>query len=316
MQLYECEPAQNTFRKDVMQGLGQQPKSLPSKYFYDETGSALFEQICSLDDYYVTRTELQIMQDNIGEMTALLGPRCLLIEYGSGSSTKTRMLLDHLPQPAGYVPIDISREQLYASVLTLHERYPQLELFPVCTDYTNDFELPEPRGEVARKVVYYPGSTIGNFDPGEAQAFLHRIAGICRGDGGLLIGVDLKKDFALLHRAYNDRDGVTAQFNLHLLERINQELGADFQREHFNHYAFYNPEAGRIEMHLVSLQEQAVRIEQMPIHFKRAESIWTENSYKYSLDEFARLAAGAGFTVRRIWLDKEALFSVQYLSVD
>jgi L-histidine Nalpha-methyltransferase len=267
-----------------------------------------------VDEYYLTRTELSIMQERMAEMIALLGPNCLLIEYGSGSSTKIRMLLDALQDPAGYVPIDIAKDQLLRSVASLATTYPALEVLPVCADYTSDFALPLPSKPVSQRVAYFPGSTIGNFDREPAKRFLQQIAKACAG-GGLLIGVDLKKDFNILHRAYNDSQGVTARFNLHLLERINQELGANFQLDQFGHYAFYNPGQSRIEMHLVSLTNQTVRIGEVEIAFKLGESIWTESSYKYTLEEFARLARAAGFIVECVWTDPQQLFSVQYLKV-
>lgn len=312
--LSHLAPEQQQFREDVLRGLQAARKELPSKYFYDDTGSQLFEQICEQDEYYLTRTELSIMQERAREMAALLGPRCLLIEYGSGSSIKTRLLLDVLEDPAGYVPIDISRSQLLASAASLRLAYPDLEILPVHADYTGDFELPTPSKPCVRKVAYFPGSTIGNFERAQARRFLHQIATTCQG-GGLLIGVDLRKDFAILHRAYNDAQGITAQFNKHLLERINRELQADFQVQQFGHYAFYNPVWERVEMHLVSLRDQVVSIGEVAIFFKRGESIWTESSHKYTLDDFARLAADAGFTVERVWTDPRALFSVQYLAI-
>ncbi len=313
-QLYDFAPQQQTFREEILQGLQDARKELPSKYFYDAVGSQLFEQICELDEYYPTRTELGIMQERAGEMAALLGPHCLLIEYGSGSSTKTRLLLDALRDPAGYVPIDISKEQLLHSAAELVQAYPTLEVLPVCADYTSNFDLPVPRKAVARKVAYFPGSTIGNFDREPAQRFLRQLARICQG-GGLLIGVDLKKDFNILHRAYNDSQGLTAQFNKHLLVRINQELDSDFQLQQFGHYAFYNPAQSRVEMHLVSLKNQTVHIGETAISFKLGESVWTESSYKYTLDEFAHLAASAGCAVEQVWTDARQLFSVQYLTV-
>lgn len=311
-QLYDFEPLRANMRDEVLEGLQKSPKTLPSKYFYDEIGSHLFERICELEEYYVTRTELSIMQQRIAEIVEPLGSHCLLIEYGSGSSRKTRMLLDALPEPAGYVPIDISREMLQASAAGLTEAYPQLEVLPVCADYTSAFQLPAPARRVGRRLVYFPGSTIGNFEYAEAQHFLRQVAQTCQG-GGLLIGVDLKKNSTILHRAYNDRHGVTARFNLHLLARINAELGANFCLDQFGHYAFYHPSAGRVEMHLVSLRKQFVRIGEVEIPFDLGESIWTESSYKYTLEEFARLAAGAAFTVKQVWTDPRELFSVQYL---
>ena len=298
----------------MLQGLQDARKELPSKYFYDDAGSHLFEQICALDEYYLTRTELGIMQAHIQEMVSLLGPHCLLIEYGSGNSAKTRILLDALCEPAGYVPIDIAKEQLLRSAAALATAYPALEVLPVCADYTSDFALPSPAKPVSRNIAYFPGSSIGNFDREPAHRFLQQIAKTCAG-GGLLIGADLKKDFNILHRAYNDDQGITARFNLHLLERINQELDANFQVPQFGHYAFYNPGQSRIEMHLVSLTNQVVRIGEVEIAFKLGESIWTESSYKYTLEEFARLARATGFHVERVWTDPQQFFSVQYLKI-
>lgn len=315
LRLHDYEPKPASFRADVIQGLQQPTKQLPAKFLYDEQGSHLFDQICHLDEYYPTRTELAIMEQHLDEMAALLGEKCLLIEYGSGSSTKTRLLLDALEQPAGYVPIDISKEQLLDAATQIAARYPALEVLPVCADYTAYYEVPEPAQPVARRVIYYPGSTIGNFHPEQAHQFLHSIAEVCGRNGGLLIGVDLKKDPVLLHRAYNDEQDVTAAFNLNLLVRINQELGATIQLDQFRHYAFYNPGAGRIEMHLMSLIEQTVQLDDVMIRFNRGESIWTESSYKYTLAEFARLAAAAGFEVERVWTDPAELFSVHYLTV-
>ena len=315
VQLYDFEPQTDTFLEDVLQGLQKTSKELPSKYFYDNVGSQLFEQICALSEYYPTRTELGIMQEHMDEIVELLGKNCLLIEYGSGSSTKTRKLLDALQQPAGYVPIDISKEHLLNAAISLAMAYPDLEVLPVCTDYTSTFEIPAPPVPDLHKVGYYPGSTIGNFDPEPARRFLQQIARACEG-GGLLIGVDLKKDFNILHQAYNDQQGVTAQFNLNLLERINKELGANFQIDCFQHYAFYNPWHSRIEMHLESLKQQDVQIGDVDIAFKSGESIWTESSYKYTPEEFSQLAARAGFTVERVWIDAEELFSIQYLAVN
>lgn len=314
LRFYDFEPQRNTFLEEVLQGLQKPRKELPSKYFYNERGSRLFEQICLLDEYYVTRTELHIMQQRVQEMASLLGPNCLLIEYGSGNSAKIRMLLDALETPVGYVPIDISKEHLEQAGIALASTYPNLEVLPVCADYMSAFEIPAPSRPVARRVVYYPGSTIGNFDPEPASNFLKQMVMTCQG-GGLLIGVDLKKDPTILHRAYNDRQGVTEQFNKNLLVRINQELGGNFQFDQFEHYAFYNPTEGRVEMHLVSLKNQSVHIGEVEISFARGESIWTENSYKHTLESFASLAATAGLQVEHVWTDPQQFFSVQYLTV-
>jgi dimethylhistidine N-methyltransferase len=248
-------------------------------------------------------------------MADRVGPACLLIEYGSGSSQKTRILLDHLAQPAGYVPIDISRELLRESSESLVSAYPGLRVLPVCADYTSHLQLPSPLPASKRRLAYYPGSTIGNFVPRDARLFLAQVAKVCGRHGGLLIGVDLKKDPLMLHRAYNDSLGITAAFNLNILARLNRELGTDFVLDRFRHYAFYNPVFARVEMHLVSLAEQVVRLGATRIHFERGESIWTEASYKYSPPEFASLAAEAGWQVDQVWTDDRGLFSVQYLTV-
>ena len=303
------------FLGEAMAGLKQPQKTLPCKYFYDLRGSQLFDQICELPEYYPTRTEAGIMEDHIADMAAVFGAGCLLIEYGSGSSTKTRILLDHLPPLAGYVPMDISREHLHQTAESLAAAYPALEILPLCADYTAPFELPEATRAVQSRVVYFPGSTIGNFHRPEAAAFLRRIAEVCGPGGGLLIGVDLRKPPLILEAAYNDVQGVTAAFNLNLLRRMNAELGADFDLEGFAHQAFYNEEIGRIEMHLRSLRAQTVCVGGESIPFEEDETIWTECSYKYSLPEFAALAASAGFAVRQVWTDSEQKFSVQYLTV-
>jgi dimethylhistidine N-methyltransferase len=307
-------PAVNQFRAEVIAGLTQPQKELPCKYLYDEQGSRLFDQICELTDYYPTRTETSIMETHVHEMAELIGRDCLLIEYGSGSSMKSRILLQAMQQLAAYVPIDISCTYLQKTVAALKRDFANLEILPVCADYSQPFELPEPRHPVNRRCVYFPGSTIGNSHPEEAVALLQSIARVCQPGGGLLLGVDLKKDPARLHQAYNDREGVTAAFNLNMLTRINRELGADFQPEQYRHYAFYNPYHGRIEIHLVSMTEQQVQLDDIAIPLREGETIWTESSYKYTPAEFARLAETAGFAVTQIWTDPQKLFSVQFLT--
>ena len=318
--LHDFLPEIDTFREDVLCGLSRSPKELSCKYFYDRRGSRLFDRICELEEYYPTRTEMAIMRRHGVEMAALLGPHCRLVEYGSGSSLKTRILLDHMDRPAAYVPLDISREHLKESAAALSTAYPALPVTPVCADYNADFELPPAPLDALRTAVYFPGSTIGNFHPEQALRFLHHVAHVCGPGGALLIGVDLKKDIAILEPAYNDREGVTAEFNLNLLRRINFELGADFDLDGFGHYAYYNQLQGRIEMHLISRKTQTVHVPSpagpngaVPIHFRANESIHTENSYKYSLPEFARLADMASFDIERTWVDENDLFSVQYL---
>ena len=313
IELRNFEPDFDKFRSEVLKGLRKPQKELPCKYFYDERGSYLFDRICALDEYYIPHTEKAIMDTYIEQIVEALGPSILLIEYGSGNSAKTRILLDHLPELAGYVPIDISRNQLSLAADELASGYAGLEVLPVCADYTGGFELPTPKRPYERKVVYFPGSTIGNFDPISARRFLEHIAEVCGPGGGLLIGVDLKKDPGVLHRAYNDRHGVTAAFNLNLLERINRELNGDFEPGSFEHYAFYNPKEGRVEMHLVSQREQSVHLDNVTIPFARGESIWTESSYKFTLSEFQEMSADVGLEVQHIWTDEQQWFSVQYL---
>ena len=304
----------SVFLQEVLQGLQQSQKELPCKYFYDERGSRLFDQICELEEYYPTRTEAHIMCAHGAAMAGRIGPHARLIEYGSGSSTKTRILLNHLfaqnCAPAAYVPLDISREHLLRSARRLVAEYPALNVLPVCADYTTKFSLPE--AAALKTVVYFPGSTIGNFHPHEARQFLHHIAEVCGAEGGLLIGVDLEKDARLLEAAYNDKQGVTADFNLNILRHINRELGADFNLDQFAHHAPYNREKHRIEMHLVSCCEQDVNIGGEEIHFDEGEFIYSESSYKYTPSRFADLAAD--WRVEQIWTDENALFSVQYLT--
>jgi dimethylhistidine N-methyltransferase len=303
------------FRADVLRGLGAPAKELPCKYFYDEAGSELFERITELEEYYPTRTELSIMRRHAAEMAGLLGPRCLLVEYGSGSSTKTRLLLDRLRDPAGYVPIDVSGEHLRRAARAIAADYPAVEVLPLCGDFTRPLGLPVPRQPAARRVVYFPGSTIGNFTPDETVALLRLTAGLCGRGGGLLLGADLRKDRGVLEAAYNDRRGVTAAFNLNLLVRINRELAADFAVEQFAHRAVYNARAGRIEMYLVSRREQRVHVGGAEFRFAAGESICTEYSYKYRLRDLHDLAGAAGFQVERFWTDEREYFSVHYLAV-
>jgi dimethylhistidine N-methyltransferase len=313
--LHDLSPTQAVALEEVLRGLRSPQKELPCKLLYDNTGSELFERITALDEYYATRVEHRIMRASGHEMADAIGPDRVLIEYGSGSSQKTRVLLDHMKSPAAYVPIDISRDQLRDSAAALARAYPRLTIVPICADYTANFGLPPSVPAGKRRIAYYPGSTIGNFVPEEARRFLLKIAELCRPDGALLVGVDLKKDPLMLHRAYNDGLGITAAFNLNILARLNRDLGADFVVDQFRHYAFYNPVFARVEMHVVSLCEQVVRVGDMQIHFDRGESIWTESSYKYNPAEFASLAATAGWRVDRVWTDDRGLFSVQYLTL-
>lgn len=301
------------FRRDLLIGLRKRPRALPSKYFYDAEGAALFDRICDLEVYYPTRAETEIMQRHAAAMTALMGPQCMLVEYGSGSSIKTQQLLDHLRDPTAYVPIDISAAYLEQSTRRLSERYPELRILPVVADYTGDFELPEPPKRSRRIIVYFPGSTIGNFDRSEALDFLLHVREVTAPDGGLLIGVDLKKDAATLEAAYDDPEGVTAAFNRNILARANRELDSNFDLDAFDHKAVYNATEGRIEMYLISRVEQRVRVDGQDFSFLPGEAILTEYSHKYSIEEFGALGREAGFAPARTWTDDDRLFSVHYL---
>jgi len=308
------EITQEDILSEVLDNLMMPVKQLPSKLFYDEKGSRLFDKICELEEYYPTRTEMQIMIDNIEEMSALLGEGTLLIELGSGSSLKIRLLLDNIPGLAGYVPVDISSKHLIQSCETLKEDYPHLDIFPLVADYTKDFELPEINKPFDHKAVYFPGSTIGNFTLPQSKEFLGRIAKLCGKNGGLIIGVDLKKDRKTLEEAYNDKKGITSAFNLNILAHINNEVGSNFDLNKFQHFAFYNDDANRIEMHLISKENQNVKMNGSIINFEKGENILTEYSYKYTLESFAKLASDY-FEVRKVWVDVDNLFSVQYLRV-
>ncbi len=302
--------------REVLQGLSTRPKTLPSKYFYDERGSKLFDAICDLKEYYVTRTELAIMERYMDEIVDVIGEQAMLIEYGSGSSEKIKRILDARSGIEVYVPIDISREFLLENAAAIAGRYPHLEVLPVCADFSRPFDLPEPRKKVRKRVVYFPGSTIGNFHRNEAREFLKNIGRVCGKDSGLIIGVDLKKDERILHAAYNDARGLTAEFNLNQLQRLNRELGSNFDLDKFAHKALYNREAGRIEMHIVSNDNQRVNINGSVIHFEKDESIWTESSYKYHVEEFRELARQAGFHPQKVWTDEQNYFSIHYLKVN
>ena len=305
----------DTFAADVHAGLSARPRNLPCKYLYDAHGSALFEQICELEEYYPTRTELSIMRERVSEMAAALGPDVLLVEYGSGSSTKTRLLLEALRAPAAYVPIDISREHLLVTAGRLRKDFPHIEIAPVVADFTRPLDLPTTGRTPARRVVYFPGSTIGNFTAPEARAFLAGAAELVGRGGGLLIGADLAKDGSILEPAYDDARGVTAAFNLNLLARINRELDGTFDLSAFRHKAVWVPEQGRMELSLVSTRAQMVTVDGQRHAFAEGEEILTEYSHKYTLAGFRELASRSGWTVRRTWTDSREYFSVQYLTV-
>jgi dimethylhistidine N-methyltransferase len=307
------ETTNTAMRDDVLETLSRPQKCLPSKYFYDERGSELFERICELDEYYLTDADLEIMRDNIDEIVDRIGKEVELIELGSGSSRKSRLLLDHLEDIAAYFPVDISESFLKQTTEQLRKDYPELEIVPIAADYTQPFQLPDASESYRHRVAYYPGSTIGNFTPENARNFLGVIRQLILPDGGLLIGVDLKKDRSVLETAYNDSQGVTAAFNKNILLRLNRELGADFEVDQYAHKAFFNEGESRIEMHLVSQKDQEVHIDHADFFIGEGESIHTENSYKYSLDAFEELVA-PHFNVEQVWTDRRDYFSVQYLT--
>jgi dimethylhistidine N-methyltransferase len=308
----DVEHTNDDFLASVLDGLAQPQKRIPSKFFYDARGSRLFDRICELPEYYPTRTECALLDKHAGEIAELVGRRATLVEFGSGSSQKVGLLLEALVDPAAYVPVDISRDHLIASSKALAAEYPDLTVIPVCADYTRPFALPEVAGEAVR-AGFFPGSTIGNFTHDQAIEFLRTVAADLGTGSGLLIGVDLRKDRARLHAAYDDAAGVTAAFNLNLLRRINRELGGDFDLGAFVHQARWLNGPGRIEMHLVSRVAQSVRVAGERFEFAVGESIHTEDSHKYTIDGFRALAASAGWTGEYAWTDAERLFSIHYL---
>lgn len=313
IRFYDQHPGTASLREEVLQGLARRPKAIPPKFFYDQRGSELFDAIGELPEYYLTRTEIGILQTHAREIAELAGPECLLLELGSGASRKVRLLLDAL-QPSAYMAIDISKEFLLRSTEKLAADYPWLEVHAACADFSQTLGLSYCPTEF-KKLTFFPGSSVGNFEPEEAKNFLARLARSLQPNGCLLIGVDLKKDPQVLHAAYNDAQGVTAAFNLNLLRRIQRELDTDLNPDNFHHRAFYNGNEGRVEMHLISRYEQQVRIEDQLFSFQAGETIHTENSYKYTIDEFSTLASRAGFRTVRVWTDDKRLFGVYYLSV-
>ena len=297
----------------VRKGLRANPKRLPSRLFYDERGSQLFEAICEQPEYYLTRAEIALMQEHAGDIAAVLGPDVRLVEYGSGSGIKTRLLLEHLPTPVAYVPVEISRSALLDSVATLSTTFPQVPMQPVCADFTQPLRLPVAVRSPRRTVIYFPGSTIGNFVARDAVAIMRLMRAEMGDNGAVLIGVDLKKDPALIEAAYNDAAGVTREFTLNMLVRLNREIGTDFDIASFAHRAHYNPMAGRIETTLVSTRRQDVHVGNEVYAFGEDEAMQVEYSCEYSLEDFAELAYKAGLRVEHVWFDAEKQFSVQYL---
>jgi dimethylhistidine N-methyltransferase len=310
----DLEPASVAFRDAVLAGLARSPRSIPCRFLYDAQGSALFEQICELPEYYVTRTELAILRAHAPAMARLIGPACQLIELGSGASRKVRLLLDALERPAVYAPVDISREFLREAASRVAADFPELAVIAICADYSDPRMvggLPPPAG--GRRVGFFPGSTIGNLEPAEAVAFLRGCRAILGSRGGMLVGVDLKKDPEVLHRAYNDAAGVTAAFTLNLLARVKRELGAELDVARFRHDAFYNPAPGRIEIYARSLADQLVTVAGRTFAIAAGERLHVESSYKYTVPEFQALGQRAGFRPVAVWTDPAELFSVHYL---
>lgn len=307
------ESAYEPFVADVLEGLREQPKRISPIYFYDARGSKLFDQICELKEYYPTRTEMHILGAEGDDMARYIGEDALLVELGSGSSMKTRLLLDRLPTLSAYVPVDISRSHLLNAARGIAAAYPRLEVLPVCADFMQPFALPRPHRAARRVVVFFPGSTIGNFDPPQALSLMRVMHDIAGPRGGLLIGTDLVKDPEMLVRAYDDARGVTAAFNLNVLRRFNHELHTDFDLASFEHRAVWNAAASRIEMHLVSTREQRATLAGEPIDFAAGEAIVTEHCHKYTVAGFAAQAARAGWTQVQHWLDPHGYFSVNYL---
>jgi dimethylhistidine N-methyltransferase len=318
IRLIDHEPTSANFLEEALAGLEEPQKTLPCKYFYDERGSALFDRICGLEEYYLTRTEIAIMREFAPEIAAAIGPGCALVEYGIGSAIKTRYLLEHLESPVALVPVDISREHLLRSAAGLAEEFPDIEIIPVCANFTEPFGLPPMEKPRARAVAYFPGSTIGNMEPAEAGALLGNMAATCGTGGtggGLLVGIDLIKETSVLEAAYNDSEGVTAEFNKNILVHMNRELGADFDVASFEHRAVYNPDLRRIESYLVSRASQRVRVEDAEFVFEVGEAIHTENSHKYDIGDFADFASGFGFKQEKVWTDDRGMFAVMFLSI-
>ena len=315
--LHDLHPASVDLHAEVLDGLRRREKMLPCMLFYDDTGSQLFDRICELDEYYPTRTEIGILERNIDEIARGMGERVLLIELGSGSSTKTHLVLRALLNPAGYVPVDIARDHLRRAAVRIGRAFPAIPVWPICADFNSGIELPLLETHAKSRYAFFPGSTIGNFDRQGRLELLKRVGNLCQPEGGgLLIGIDLVKDVDRLEAAYNDSSGVTAEFNLNLLDRINREFGADFDRDRFRHRAFFNPTESRIEMHLVSEVEQTVSIAGETIRLRSEEAICTEHSYKFTVADFVSQAAEAGLQFDEVWTDDEDLFAVLLFRCD
>jgi dimethylhistidine N-methyltransferase len=315
--IYDCAPEtmerdpSTAFRQEVLEGLRSIPKRIPSKYFYDARGAKLFEEITKLPEYYLTRTEMSIFDNYLPEMAPAIGPHARVLEFGAGAGIKTKHLLSALDKPQAYIPIDISREQLIESSLELMEQFPALDVLPVCADYTavNWAEHKDIK-QIGPTLIFFPGSTIGNFTPEEAIKFLKQAHSLLDQNGKLLIGFDLRKDPAIIEPAYNDAAGITAQFNLNLIERMNDEFDLDLNTTDFEHYAFFNSAESRIEMHLIATRDLVLSIDGENIPVARGEHITTEYSYKYSSDRFDALLRKAGFAVTHRWHDPQRYFEL------
>jgi dimethylhistidine N-methyltransferase len=313
IELLDFEPKSVNILKEVLVGLSKTQKTIDPKFLYDKRGSEIFEKICEVPEYYPTRAENEILKDHAKEISRFIGREALIIEPGSGSGEKVRHLLKELVDPAGFVPIEISKDILLRMTEELDEEFPHLRVIPVCADFTQDIELPlSVDSQSGKKVVFFPGSTIGNLTPDEAIQFLKKFGRMMKEGGGLVIGVDLKKNKDLFEHAYDDSQGITAAFNLNLLVRLNREINASFDIDQFEHVAFYNEALGRVEMHLRSKIDQLVRVNQTVFRFREGETIHTENSYKYTVEEFCELCAKAKLKIRESWKDSNELFCVYY----
>jgi dimethylhistidine N-methyltransferase len=315
IEFYDFHPKQEDFRSEILAGLQKPEKTLSPKFFYDERGMELFGEICELKEYYLTRAEMSLLKEKARAIAGFLEEDCVLIEYGCGNSEKIRLLLETASGCKAYAAVDIAKAALLQLAAGLAQSYPELPIILMCADFLTRFELPLNGFGSLKKVAFFPGSSIGNFDPPAAVAFLQTIAKEVGKRGALLIGVDLKKDESILHAAYNDAKGITSRFNKNILRRINRECGSDFDPSRFEHLAFYNALAGRIEMHLVSLEEQTVQLDGVPIRFKKGETIHTENSYKYHREEFQELARRGGWEPLQCWTDPQGLMSLHFLRV-
>jgi L-histidine N-alpha-methyltransferase len=311
---HDHHPGEASFRDALQAGLAQEAKAIPCRFLYDAKGSALFDRITDLPEYYPTRTETQILRDHAGEIADLIGPDAQLVELGSGSSTKVRILLDALQTPSAYVPIDISREHLLAAAAVIQADYPALAVEAVCADYDQEFDLPPVTGS-GRRAGFYPGSTIGNLEPEDAQAFMTQWSARLGAGAMMLVGVDLRKAASILEPAYDDAQGVTAEFSKNLLVRANRELGSDFDTRHFRHRAVYNPAQGQVRIDLVSTTDQTVTVAGQRYDFALGEAVHVENSNKYTVAGFRTLARSAGFEPVAVWADADELFSVHMLQV-